>query len=148
VDNYFLQIHTIVLAGEAASRVRAFRAELVPLTPPANPPRPSSPASAPTALQDLSRPDVAARANSAMRHPGSTIDRPYLMAAHDEIFKVTDRWGDEIVLTRKDWSRITAKRPGVEGYLAHVRQTLERPNMVYEGRYEDSKVFYGKGLLD
>jgi hypothetical protein len=70
------------------------------------------------------------------------------MAAHDEIFKVTDRWGDEIVLTRKDWSRITAKRPGVEGYLAHVRQTLERPNMVYEGRYEDSKVFYGKGLLD
>jgi hypothetical protein len=70
------------------------------------------------------------------------------MAAHDEIFRVTDRWGDEIVLTRKDWSRITAKRPGVEGYLEHVRQALERPNMVDEGRYEDSKVFYGKGLLD
>ncbi len=66
----------------------------------------------------------------------------------DEIFAITDRWGDEIVLTGEDWGRITAKRPGVEGYVEHVRKTLERPSMVFEGRYEDSKVFYGRGLLD
>ena len=70
------------------------------------------------------------------------------MAERDEIFRVTDRWGDTIVLTQQDWNRITAKRPGVDAYLEHVRQTLERPSMVYEGRYEDSKVFYRKGLLD
>ena len=70
------------------------------------------------------------------------------MAADDEIFRVTDRWGDGIVLTQRDWSRITAKRPGVEGYVDHVRETLEHPSMVYEGRYHDSKVFYRKSLLD
>jgi len=70
------------------------------------------------------------------------------MGGMDEIFRVTDKWGGEIVLTEEDWARITAKRPGVEGYVDHVRQTLEAPNMVWEGRYEDSKVFYRKGLLD
>lgn len=70
------------------------------------------------------------------------------MGAQDEIFRVTDKWGDEIVLTEKDWTRITTKRPGVSGYIDHVRQTLESPNMVFEGGYVDSKVFYGKGLLD
>ena len=64
------------------------------------------------------------------------------------IFSLTDRWGDLIVLTSEDWDRITAKRPGVEGYVDHVRQTLERPTMVFEGRYANSKVFYRKGLLD
>ncbi len=70
------------------------------------------------------------------------------MAAQEPIFKVTDRWGREIVLTQQDWDRIVSKRPGVEGYEEHVRRTLEEPNMVYEGRYPDSKVFYKKGLLD
>ena len=70
------------------------------------------------------------------------------MGSGSEIFRVTDRWGDLIVLTREDWERITAKRPGVEGYVGHVQRTLERPSMVFEGRYGDSKVFYRKGLLD
>jgi hypothetical protein len=70
------------------------------------------------------------------------------MSSGDEIFRVTDRWGDLIVLTREDWERITAKRPGVESHADLVRQTLEQPNMVFEGRYADSKVFYRKGLLD
>lgn len=70
------------------------------------------------------------------------------MGSSDEIFRVTDRWGDLIVLTRKDWDRITAKRPGVEGYVDHVRETLEQPSIVFEGRYGDSKVFYRKGLLE
>jgi hypothetical protein len=70
------------------------------------------------------------------------------MDADEEIFGVTDRWGDEIALTRRDWDRLTAKRPGIEGYVEHVRETLERPSLVYGGRYEDSKVFYRKGLLD
>lgn len=70
------------------------------------------------------------------------------MGGCDEIFRVTDKWGDEIVLMQEDWDRITTKRPGVEGYVEHVRQTLEHPSMVLEGRYEDSKVFYKKGLLD
>lgn len=70
------------------------------------------------------------------------------MGADDEIFRIRDRWGDEIVLTQQDWDRVTTKRPGVEGYVGHVRETLERPSMVYEGRYEDSKIFYRKGLLD
>ena len=70
------------------------------------------------------------------------------MGGADEIFRVTDKWGDEIVLTEEDWHRITTKRPGVDGYVEHVRQTLEAPTMVFEGRYEDSKVFYKKGLLD
>ncbi len=30
----------------------------------------------------------------------------------------------------------------------HMRQTIERPTIVFEGRYADSKVFYRKGLLD
>jgi hypothetical protein len=70
------------------------------------------------------------------------------MAGDDEIFRVVDRWGDEIVLTQRDWDRITTKRPGVDGYVGQIRETLERPSIVYEGRYEDSKVFYRKGLLD
>ena len=70
------------------------------------------------------------------------------MGSGDEIFRVTDRWGDLIVLTVGDWERICAKRPGVEGYVDHVRETLERPSTVFEGRYADSKVFYREGLLD
>ena len=66
----------------------------------------------------------------------------------DEVFRVTNKWGGAIVLTQKDWDRIKEKRPGVDGYAEHVRKTLEDPNMVFEGRHEDSKVFYGKGLLD
>jgi len=64
------------------------------------------------------------------------------MSSSEEIFRVTDRWGDLIVLTREDWEGIAAKRPGVEGYVDHVRQTLEQPSMVFEGRYADSKVFF------
>jgi hypothetical protein len=70
------------------------------------------------------------------------------MSSGEEIFRVTDRWGDIVVLTREDWERITTKRPGVDGYVEHVRETLERPNMVFEARYADSKAFYRKGLLD
>ena len=75
------------------------------------------------------------------------------MAEPEPIFRVTDRWGEEIVLTQEDWDRIVAKRPGVEGYIDQVRATLESPTLdepgiVYEGRYEDTKVFYKKGLLD
>ena len=70
------------------------------------------------------------------------------MDPSEEIFRVTDHWGDPIVLTRKDWERIMAKRPDVEGHVDHVRETLERPSMVFEGRYADSKVFYRRGLLD
>ena len=66
----------------------------------------------------------------------------------EPIFAVVDRWGDEIVLTQEDWTRITTKRPGVEDYVDHVRTTLERPTMVFEGGYVGSKVFYKKELLD
>jgi hypothetical protein len=66
----------------------------------------------------------------------------------EPIFTVTDRWGDEIALWQEDWDRIVRKRPGVENYQEHVRATLEAPNVVYEGRYVDTKVFYKKGLLD
>ncbi len=70
------------------------------------------------------------------------------MNAQDPIFVVEDRWGEEIALTQEDWSRIVSKRHDVEGYEEHVRLTLESPTMVWEGGYEDSKVFYKKGLLD
>jgi hypothetical protein len=61
------------------------------------------------------------------------------------ILKVTDQWGDEIVLTEEDIARINAKRGDEIGrYLDEIRGTLEDPDVVYEGRYEDSKVFYGK----
>ncbi len=69
------------------------------------------------------------------------------MADQEPIFTVTDRWGDLIVLTQEDWGRISAKHPGIEPYVDEVRRTLERPNIVYEGRYPDSKVFYAKDLL-
>ena len=65
-----------------------------------------------------------------------------------EIFRVTDRWGDLIVLTQEDWDRIVAKRPDVQPYVEEVRRTLEAPNVVFEGRWPGTKVFYGKGLLD
>jgi hypothetical protein len=75
------------------------------------------------------------------------------VAGQEPIFTVTDRWGDEIVLTQEDWDRIVAKRPGVEDYVEEVRETLESPTrgdsgIVYEGGYIDTKVFYKKGLLD
>ena len=70
------------------------------------------------------------------------------MSSGDEIFRVTDPWGDLIVLTVGEWERISAKRPGVEGYVDDVRETLERPSLVFEGRYVNSKVFYREGLLD
>jgi hypothetical protein len=69
------------------------------------------------------------------------------------IFSITDKWGDEIVLTQEDWDRIVAKRPGVENYVDEVRQALEAPTrgdpgIVFGGRYPDTKVFYKPGLLD
>jgi hypothetical protein len=70
------------------------------------------------------------------------------VSAGEPIFTVTDKWGDVIALTQEDWDRIVTKRPGVAGYEEHVRLTLESPTMVWEGGYEDSKVFYKKGLLD
>lgn len=87
-------------------------------------------------------------AHMLTRAPDGTGPKECMMGKNGEVFRVTDRWGDEIVLTEKDWQRIKAKRPGVDGYVEHVRQTLEAPNMVWEGRYEDSRVFYRKGLLD
>ena len=64
-----------------------------------------------------------------------------------EIFRVTDRWGDLIVLTREDRDRIVAKRPDVQPFVGEVRRTLEAPNVVFEGRWPTTKVFYGKDLL-
>jgi len=65
-----------------------------------------------------------------------------------EVLRVTDPWGDEIVLTEEDVARIDAKRGDDIGeYLDAIRPTLEHPNVVYEGRYLDSKVFYGRDLL-
>jgi hypothetical protein len=66
----------------------------------------------------------------------------------DDVFRVTDKLGAEVVLTEDDWDRIKEKRPGVEGYEDHARLTLDDPNMVWEGRYKDSRVFYRRGLLD
>jgi hypothetical protein len=63
------------------------------------------------------------------------------------IFSVTDRWGDEIVLWEEDWARITAKRPDVAPHVEEVRRTLEKPAVVYEGKWPDSKVFYARDLL-
>lgn len=64
------------------------------------------------------------------------------------MLRVTDRWGDEIVLTEEDVVRIDAKRgDDIGDYLDEIRTTLEHPNVVYEGRYADSKVFYGRDLL-
>jgi hypothetical protein len=70
------------------------------------------------------------------------------MSAKGELFRVTNPWGGEIVLTQQASHRIKEKRPGVDGYQEHVRKTLEEPNLVFEGKYQDSKVFYRKGLLD
>ena len=75
------------------------------------------------------------------------------MAGPEPIFTVTDRWGEQIILTQEDWDRIVAKRPGVENYVDQIRQTLESPTLdepgiVYEGGYIDTKVFYKEGLLD
>ena len=64
-----------------------------------------------------------------------------------DVFSVTDRWGDEVVLTQEDWDRIVAKRPDVAQYQNEVRRTLEEPNVVYEGRWPSTKVFYAKDLL-
>jgi hypothetical protein len=64
------------------------------------------------------------------------------------VLRVTDRWGDEIVLTDEDIARIDSKHgDDITPYLPQVRTTLERSNPVWEGRYVDSKVFYGKGLM-
>ena len=63
------------------------------------------------------------------------------------LFSVTDRWGDEIVLTEEDWDRLTTKRPDIAPHVAEIRRTLEEPNVVYEGRWPDTKVFYAKDLL-
>jgi hypothetical protein len=65
-----------------------------------------------------------------------------------ELFRVTDPWGDEIVLTQADWDRIVSKRPDVQPYRDEVRRTLEAPNVVYEGRWPDTKVFYAKDLMN
>lgn len=64
-----------------------------------------------------------------------------------ETFRVTDLWGDEIVLTDDDWERICGKHPEVRPYVSEVEWTLGDPDVVYEGRYTDSKVFYGKGRV-
>jgi hypothetical protein len=70
------------------------------------------------------------------------------MNQEDEIFRVTDKLGEVVVLTKQDWDRITAKRPDVSGHEDDVRETLESPTMVWEGRYADTKVFHKKGLLE
>lgn len=70
------------------------------------------------------------------------------MSQEEQIFELDDLWGSRVVLTQEDWNRIVAKRPGVEAYVGHVERTLRAPSIVFEGRYRDTKVFYGKGLLD
>jgi hypothetical protein len=42
------------------------------------------------------------------------------VAGQESIFTVTNEWGGEITLTQEDWARITAKRPGTEGYVEQV----------------------------
>ena len=72
-----------------------------------------------------------------------------MMLPLPELLRVTDQWGALIVLTEEDVERISAKRGDAIGsYLDEIRETLERPHVVYEGRHADSKVFYGKDLLD
>jgi hypothetical protein len=64
-----------------------------------------------------------------------------------ELFRLTDQFGDEIVLTDADWQRIARKHPEIEPYISEVESTLRDPDVVYEGRYTDSKVFYGKSRV-
>lgn len=60
---------------------------------------------------------------------------------------MTDRWGDQIVLTEEDWDRIVAKRLEIAPYRDEIQQTLEKPNAVWEGGWVDTKVFYAKDLV-
>ena len=84
---------------------------------------------------------------SASRRGDGTADAGGI-ALPKIVLKVTDQWGDEIVLTEEDVARIDAKRGDTIGrYLAEIRGTLADPDVVYEGRYEDSKVFYGRDRL-
>ena len=70
------------------------------------------------------------------------------MADKQPILEATDPWGEKIVLTEEDIARIDAKRADDIGrYLDEIRETLEDPDAVFEGRYEDSKVFYGRDRL-
>lgn len=65
-----------------------------------------------------------------------------------ELFRVTDRFGDEIVLTEEDVTRIDAKRgDDIASYCDEIRGTLTQPSSVWGGRWKDSKVFYGKDRL-
>jgi hypothetical protein len=65
-----------------------------------------------------------------------------------EVFRVTDKCGDAVVLTDEDIARISAKRgDDIAKYVGEIAGTLVDPTAVYEGAYADSKVFYGKGKL-
>jgi hypothetical protein len=65
-----------------------------------------------------------------------------------DVLRVTDQWGDEIVLTEEDVARIDSKRgDDIALYAEEIESTLVRPSAVWEGRWADSKVFYGKDRL-
>lgn len=63
----------------------------------------------------------------------------------DELFRVTDRWGREIVLVRhRWWSHIVAKHAEFAGHSpAIVADTLTAPTLVnFDRLYADREVFY------
>jgi hypothetical protein len=65
-----------------------------------------------------------------------------------EVIRCTDKLGNDVVLTDEDIARIAAKRgDDVGSFLNEIRGTLEAPTVVYKGRFEDSRVFYGKDRL-
>jgi len=64
------------------------------------------------------------------------------------VLDITDKTGAEVVLTEADIARIDAKRNDDIGrYCEQIRQTLEDPDYLWEGRHKDTKAFYRKGLL-
>lgn len=65
-----------------------------------------------------------------------------------ELFRIRDPFGDEIVLTEEKWAYICGKHPAIARLLSQVQRTLERPEVVYEGRLaSNSKVFYKGGEI-
>ncbi len=67
------------------------------------------------------------------------------------VFEITDRTGRKIYLTKERWTHITnpaSLHPYMANYLEEVKQTLIKPDLIVQQKFDDSKANYYKHIKE
>jgi hypothetical protein len=65
------------------------------------------------------------------------------------VFEITDKTGRKIHLTKERWVHITSPaslHPYMANYFEEVKQTLEKPDLIVQQKFDDSKANYYKHI--